>query len=46
MIAAAFIGAGLLLCGVAIGLWLQQRRQERWTAGRAEDWLSRHTPVL
>lgn len=46
MIPLLFIGAGLLLCGVAIGLWLEQRRSERWVAGEADDWLSRRTPVL
>jgi hypothetical protein len=40
------VGVGLFLVGVAVGLWLEQRRGERWLAEDAEDWLTRHTPVL
>lgn len=46
MIPLVFVGAGLVLWGMAIGLWLEQRRSERWLAEEAEDWLSRRTPVL
>lgn len=41
VVAAVLAGAGCVLVGVAFGLWLERRAEERWTADEAERWLER-----